>query len=1160
MRTAIHRPMKNRETSGPYKASTPAIGRQHPGKASSQGAPQVPPTAATRKHTPIRPVYDDFATAHSSITSRSADGRSREMSYKSPKKQTGLLDRGRPHPRRVRKSVRRQKKPAEDETLKSPMPAKVSHHRPISEFDFDISAAHFTLDRQKETKPSLDQSPNAAIQKRASGSTFLDSLRQAMGGKSSPIAKPFQSCLSLSFKWPRDSMELPGLARKVDQPTRKELEDCRGEKRSPKEPGKTRLTDLPFYIDDPFLYGAGQNPMSLEGTGTGHIQAFGSSQHNRESAGFQDSHTAGAGPGPFYHDPTVHEILEIPNYFHGGIALAIDSQGTLSPREGSTVDNIAKQYARNNGLWDISLDSNDEDSEEDGGNFHHFKKQKRERNRGSVRSVSGYEHEVGRGNQSQGDVKGDRPFRAFKLIDSSGRAPSAGLPQIPSLADQQTLKCTSEGLGQSSSYGDTRNLLDITQLSQRVTATGPPDPHLGTAPYPGWIAPSNTNPFRRGPNQNLVVPSIAAADSSPYSRLSQKMPSDASDSTGNLAGKPLLALERDISRALRRMSAFSNLSRETPAHYQGDGGFQSSTDSSGLLSFMGKPNQHAAEPPKLATRGFYHESAIRQTWLDSQRIERVRIPIRRNVSISSSLPVSHSASSVTDEFDLEELDGLDQNGTEWETVVDGVMSRVKTAGSSLANNSSAGNISPILYEHIDFSSTDRIVQHPAQLDYSHDYWYREIKERKFPVLLPSYKPHTVNGFPANSYRSISPFQQSSGDFYQPPPPLSKSHTNPFRSPPPEVITNKSKSSVTVDHDRFLIDPPPKLKLGTPSTIANGDHAGHWMDEFGDPGPAIRPTGPTPSLGATNNSTHTLSKSYSGSQIAGSSIADASSSALSAIIHEPENLQEVRKGGASKYNHAPGYTYDALSAARERAPFIKGPPGAFYQGVRSQPDPGHKGLSLDRKAVAGIPQRKVAQKYPTNQMRPLSLLQVQHVEPAAGANGSRLGGGRLNDNFIYRSPPAPIKSSSWCNLYTREQLSSMHTDAENDGTNDFEHIPRRSSRPAFGEALKLDGSWKRTWSPHLRPWPRDNSSIKTDLSGRKIKISSLIFGLCCLFPPMLVLYGVGYLDNMMLWITEGEISSFSKAHKKAALQVVCFFIIAILIVVPIVVAIKVVGSK
>jgi hypothetical protein len=144
VRTTIYQPMNNREISSPYDASPPAFGPQHSGKANFQGAPQVPPTATTRKHMLIRPVYDDFATAHSSITSRSADGRSREMSYKSPKKQTGLLDRGRPHPRRVRKSVRRQKKPAEDETLKSPMPAKVSHHRPISEFDFDISAAHVT--------------------------------------------------------------------------------------------------------------------------------------------------------------------------------------------------------------------------------------------------------------------------------------------------------------------------------------------------------------------------------------------------------------------------------------------------------------------------------------------------------------------------------------------------------------------------------------------------------------------------------------------------------------------------------------------------------------------------------------------------------------------------------------------------------------------------------------------------------------------------------------------------------------------------------------------------------------------------------------------------------------------------------------------------------
>jgi len=95
---------------------------------------------------------------------------------------------------------------------------------------------------------------------------------------------------------------------------------------------------------------------------------------------------------------------------------------------------------------------------------------------------------------------------------------------------------------------------------------------------------------------------------------------------------------------------------------------------------------------------------------------------------------------------------------------------------------------------------------------------------------------------------------------------------------------------------------------------------------------------------------------------------------------------------------------------------------------------------------------------------------------------------------------------------------------------------------------------------MRPWPRDNSSINTDLAGRKIRLSSLVFSLCCLFPPMLLLYGVGYLDNMMLWITEGEICAFSKAHKRAALQVVCFFIIAILIAVPIVVGIKVSGSE
>ncbi len=1159
VRTVNHQPLKKREILGPYDASVSAVGPQVLGKARFEGAPRVPPAAATRKHTPVRPVYNDFETAHSSITSGSANGRSRDMSYKSPNRTTGLLDRGHPLSRRTLKSLRRQKKQPKYETLVIPKPAKVSHNCHVSQFDFDISDANSTSGRQDEYNSLLGHSPNMASQKIASVSPFLDNLKKAIGGKPSPVTKPFQSRLSLSFKWPRDSMELSGLARKIDQST-KESEHGQTDARSHHKSDNSRLPELPLSIKDPFMYEANQNTMSVERIGTGHNDAVGDRQHNLESINFQDNQNPGEMLGASHDKPLV-QTRETLGYFHGGIALAIDSQGTLSPREGSTVDNIVKQYARNNGLWDISLDSNDEDSEDENGYFQHFKMQKRVQNGVLGCSASGISYDMGRGDQPEGDIVDEKPFRAIKLMNFSGRAPSTALPHIPTLADQGTLKGSSEGLGQSTSYGDTRNLLDITQRSECATATGRPNFKAGAAPHSTWTGPSNTNSFRHGSNQNLVIPSIAAADRSPNSQSSQKMVPDASVSTERLADIPLLALERDVSRALRRMSAFSNASQEISAHYQGDGGFQSSSDSSGLLSFIGRPTQRVPEPLKLVTPRFYHESAIRQTWLDSQCIERVRIPIRRNLSVSSSLPVSHSASSATDEFDLEEVDGFDQNGTEWETVVDGVVSRVKTAGSSLANNSSTGNISPILYEHNDFSSTDRIVQHPAQIEYSHDYRYREIKEGNFPVLLPSYKPHTVNGFPANSYRSLSPFQQSPGDLYQPPPPLSIDHTNPFRSPPPEVITNKPKSSEALDQDRFILGPPSKLILGTHSQSVNGAHSDNWMDESSDPGPAVRITAPTNIVGVTHKSTYSLSESdsRSGSEIVGSSAADASFSTLSTIIHESKNLQGVRKDGASKFKHAAGNNDNVQHIAREQAPFIKRPPGAFYQGVRSRPDPGRKGFSSDRKNIARVPERKAAQNYPTNQMRPLSLVQAQRADPAAVSDKIQPGG-RSNDNFLYRSPLAPIKSRSWCNLYTKEQLNSMHKNARIDSINDFEHMPRISYRPAFGEALRLDGSWKRTWSPHLRPWPRDNSSIKTDLSGQKVKISSLIFGLCCLFPPMLVLYGVGYLDNMMLWITHGEISSFSKAHKKAALRVVCFFIIAILIAVPIIVAVNVIGSK
>lgn len=1162
MRTVINQPVKISEAPGPYDSSFYAVRPQYATRTRVDGPPRLPPAVVTRKHTPVRPVYNDFATAHSSITSRSADGQSRDMSHKNPQKQRHLLDRGRPLPRRTLKSPRRQKKsPHKDEDLTIPVRVKASHHRPISEFDSEISEVAFIANRQPEPRPSLDHPPKLGSHKRASASPFFDGIRKAMSGISSPAGQIAQNRLSRSSNWPRDSMELPAMARKVGQPTLKEVEDNEREIKTSIQLIGRRQPDQQLYLEDPFVYDSNQYPASLGRGGTNAIQTsnvYLAHKDDPVNGDFHDTHDVDAGLDD--NDALVHEHVDTPTYFHGGMALAIDSQRTPSTREGSTVDNIVKQYAKNNRLWDISLDSNDEDSEEENGYYQHFKTQDGAKKSILMDGVPAVEDENEESYQSGSDAENEKSIRAFKLTGSSRRAPNAGLPQVPtSLPDHQNLKSVPEGLQYTSSYGDPRDPLDFKKRSHTVPSASSINFHPTTAQQPDQTLPSSTNPFRRSLILDLFAPSLANADSSPKSHLSQKIALDVSESTEYLAGSPLHALERDISRALRRMSAVSNLSQETSVQDHGDGGIQTYTDSCTPVSFIGRHRQQAPEVPNLVPRGFYHESAIRQTWLDSQRIERVRIPVGNNASVIS-LPESQLASPDTDGFDLRELNGQEQNGNDWETIVDGVTGKVNRTGSSLANNSSAGNISPIFFEHNDFSSTDRIVQHPAQIHYSHDYRYRELKEGSFPVLLPSYKPHTINGFPMNSYPSIGHFQQSSGDFYQSPPPLSRSHTNPFKSPPPEVIT-KQYSSETTDDDDYLVDRPPRFDFGTNSSqVANGGDSGNWTDEYGDCGPGLKPTQPTRALGTTHLSSNSLSKSYSGSQPVGSSIAGASSSTLSVIIHDLENSNGTKQWGVSCVSPVAAYHGDgAPPAARERVPFIKGPPGAFYQGVRSQPDPRRTGLSLDHKAAARRP-RKISRKYPTNQMRHLSLLQVQCTEPVTGAGGSSLGKGPHGD-FLYRSPLAPIKSRSWCNLYTREQLSSMHNVVKEDGINDLEGIPRRSSRPACGEDVKTDGSWKRLpWSPHMRPWPRDDSSIKTDLAGRKIKLSSLIFGLCCLFPPMLVLYGVGYLDNMMLWITVGEISAFSKAHKRVALQVVCFFGIAILITVPIVVGIKACSAR
>jgi len=49
-----------------------------------------------------------------------------------------------------------------------------------------------------------------------------------------------------------------------------------------------------------------------------------------------------------------------------------------------------------------------------------------------------------------------------------------------------------------------------------------------------------------------------------------------------------------------------------------------------------------------------------------------------------------------------------------------------------------------------------------------------------------------------------------------------------------------------------------------------------------------------------------------------------------------------------------------------------------------------------------------------------------------------------------------------------------------------------------------------------------------------------------FPPLLFLYAIGYMDGIIAWCTEGGILAFEKRHKRWALYVGCAWVTVVVV--------------
>lgn len=605
------------------------------------------------------------------------------------------------------------------------------------------------------------------------------------------------------------------------------------------------------------------------------------------------------------------------------------------------------------------------------------------------------------------------------------------------------------------------------------------------------------------------------------------------ESPENIDLQKRLPLEKEVSRALRRASGYSvysvgsnstspreryeDLPSETPTYRAIKSLLRRNaeiTPPSDTESTNGERKERPQDQP------FFDRHAIASKWVTTCQRTTVRVPINQ-VSLPDSPPDSPPEDFNTPFGRRHETPEEDFN--DWETVGESALGRplgsdllggtVQRAGSSIANHSDDDVLG------LDsFSSTDRITQHPGNIHYSGGYRQRDLKKSRIPVFLPVFREHKVNGYLSDSTRIRPP----PNPFYRTPPPLKKPHENPFQSPPPEVASRVkphrpanvnlfpplSHSHAHREPDvsgQRLYQPKKQVVIVRRSSQDSG-----WMDDFGDPGPMI--------------TTHT-------DQVLRATAPEYSATWQDVIPYD-HNHQVSEKNQTDGFVEMQTYGGKAdPKKQRDHKPFVKGPPGAFYRGLREVSTSEDKLASSShqlKRSAKNTARRKSVKDLPTNTLRPLSLL-TDHRPSTPTDQISRDQTETPGNDFIYRSPLAPPRRNSWKELYTESQMERICNAAKSDGM----FGPQLNLSGGFRQSTKNTGSQKRLFeAPRLAVFSR-HSSNQTGLVRQKRKLSTVVLCLCTLFPPMLVLYAMGALDGIVSCWTRGQCSSFGRGHKRVA---------------------------
>jgi len=364
----------------------------------------------------------------------------------------------------------------------------------------------------------------------------------------------------------------------------------------------------------------------------------------------------------------------------------------------------------------------------------------------------------------------------------------------------------------------------------------------------------------------------------------------------------------------------------------------------------------------------------------------------------------------------------------------------------------------------------------------------------------------VNGYLANSSRVIPP--NPAQWFGSSPKPIKQPHRHPFRSTPPQVSpshpsmpkSNRKKANHFPRLSRTLRDD----NLATSSD----SHPSSWQDLV------------------TFASGHVPAVNENGTRLEGFGKKNLKDASLGTLVAE-------ESAHVDKNTEDPG-SGRPLHQRLVRRPLVRGLPGAFYQGLRSEGKRRVTGPHQESQP-ARHPSQHGTKDYPTNELRPLSLSnQLNHSaapkrSPSQGSN-----------DYFYRPSMTLPQRQTWRDLYTSDQLIEIEKATEQSLFDRYrtEHWLQGSVQESTMEDMVPRKFFE---APTLCPAPRN--AVQGSLPSTKDSISIAVLFVCTFFPPLLGLYLAGYLDGIMVWATSGECSTFTRQGRKGALALLFCWLVA-----------------